>query len=139
MKIELDIPELHHQFQPNGVTCVHACLAMALSVPVDDVISKYGDSSITLEDFYLLLGECRLIYTPLFNNTLFIPGWYFLSVPSLNIVGGMHKILVRLDDSCEFHILDPSPKRSYSSGDYKLLSWSNPIYFIPGGRLPLSY
>lgn len=125
--------------QPTPVTCVHACLAMALDVPVEKVIERYGPDAMSHKQLISALNECRFYYNQMVYGTLVASGWYFLAVPSLNNRGGSHQILVHnnADAGCSgFTVLDPSPRESYKVDGSDLHAWWNPILFVPGGTLP---
>lgn len=127
------------QQQPNAVTCTQTCLAMALRVPVSGVIARFGDQGMSHQQFLAVLEACRFTYNQFMLGSLIVTGWYFLTVPSLNVRGGHHKILVHYDADlgCSgFTVLDPSTKETYQPDGSDLVSWSSPILFIPGGTLP---
>lgn len=127
------------QQQPTPVTCTQTCLAMALDVPVADVIARFGDRGMTHQEFLAALEACRFTYNQFMLGALIVTGCYFLTVPSLNVRGGHHKLLIHYDADagCSgFTVFDPSPKIAYQADGSDLVSWSSPVLFHPGGRLP---
>lgn len=127
------------QKQPNPVTCTQTCLAMALRVPVEQVIERFGDGGMSHQQFLIALETCHFTYNQFMLGSLIASGWYFLTVPSLNLRGGHHKVLVHYDADlgCSgFTVLDPSTLQTYQPDGSDLVSWSSPVLFIPGGALP---
>lgn len=61
MKETCPRPELKLQGQPSPVTCVQTCLAMALGVPVDRVITKYGKGAMNKDKLWAALQECGIV------------------------------------------------------------------------------
>lgn len=99
-----------HQQQPTFNTCMSACVAMVAGQPVDEVVKRwhqaFHDKTDWLDDaldyykipyFYGNQRRAELLYG-------FI---YFLTVPSLNIVGGLHQILVSLTADRGIEVFDP--------------------------------
>lgn len=123
------------QTQPTPVTCVHTCLAMALSIPVKEVIAHYGPEPMNQQKLCTALSECSVLFNQFVFGTILIESWYFASVPSLNIPGGMHQILFRWQAG-KLTVLDPSAKRKYAMDGSDLKSWSDLTPFWPGGALP---
>jgi hypothetical protein len=129
------------QTQPTQITCVHTCLAMALRVPVAQVIDRYGPQPMSQQALHAALNACGFTWNAFVYGALIAPGWHFLTVPSLNIPGGNHMILCHNDPEagCSgLTVLDPSFGKTYAPDGSTLRSWSHPILFIPGGTLPRS-
>lgn len=130
--------ELILQKQPTKVTCVQTCLAMAMGVPVGDVVSTFGDSPQSHDELIAALRACRILHVPLAFPSLVIHGWHFAVVPSLNVRGGHHQVLVYNDmENYVCKVLDPSARETYKEDGSDLISWADLIYFHPGGKLPL--
>ncbi|EPK0710199.1 hypothetical protein [Enterobacter hormaechei] len=127
---------LQHQQQPTFNTCMATCVAMVAGQPVDEVVSRwhqaFHDKTDWLDDaldyykipyFYGSQRKAELLHG-------FI---YFLTVPSLNITGGLHQILISLTAERGIEVFDPAKGRpgakSYVYGDPKsedevsLISW----------------
>lgn len=125
------------QRQPTAGTCAQACLAMALEVPVAKVIERFGADPMNQQTLIHALTECGVVFNPLQFGTFVMTGWYFAVVPSLNIRGGNHQILIHYDwDNGDTKVLDPSGRETYALDGSDLKSWSDLIAFRPGGRLP---
>ncbi len=127
------------QKQPTPVTCVQTCLAMALGVPVEQVIARYGDRPMNQQWLCHALNECGFLWNQFMHGTWVCSGYYLLAVPSLNVRGGMHEIIVHydMDRGCSgITVFDPSTKTTYKEDGSDLVTWSEPTFFIPGGKLP---
>lgn len=125
------------QRQPTGDTCVVTCLAMALCVPVETILPHFGSraGSLSMRDIIRTLEICEVDYQPFILPRLSVNGWYFAVVPSLNIPGGMHQVLLHFDTGA-LHVFDPNPegKNRYDFEARNLRSWAELIYFHPGGK-----
>ena len=134
------IPKIHglvHQAQPTNKTCVQTCIAMAIGVPVNDVIVRYGGEGLHHDTLLRALTECGVVWNQLVHNRIFFPGWYFAAVPSLNHRGVFHQILMHWTPDTGTQVLDPAVGDRYKHDGTDLISWECPIPFIPGGKLPL--
>lgn len=90
--------EIVQQTQPTPLSCVCTCIAMLVGKPAQEMIDKYNN------DFYFgewtlcdILDTERVEYNNYRTTELMrmIPGFlYLLTVPSLNIKGGNHEVLV---------------------------------------------
>lgn len=127
---------LTHQVQPTGGTCVQTCLAMALSVPVADVINVFGDKPMGDLSLHRALDACQLHWNQLNYGNIIFEGWHFVVVPSLNKLGAHHQILLHWSSHHGLAILDPAINQRYKQDGSDLISWSNLTPFWPGGKLP---
>lgn len=112
---------------------------MALGIPVADVVEYYGPEPMNQQKLTAALTECGIYWNQCTNGNLVHSGLYFAVVPSLNIRGGMHQILIDYDSDrgCNgIRVFDPSSGQRYAADGSDLLSWSDLITFQPGGRLP---
>lgn len=92
--------QISHVTQSLPSSCVSACLAMALGLPQDQVISEFHDDyfsgKTTLGKYLTSKG---IDFVPLGFEEAFYPEddedehVYFMTVPSLNIEGGLHEII----------------------------------------------
>lgn len=92
--------EITHVTQSLPDSCVSACLAMALGLPEDQVISEfhsdYFQGKTTLGKYLTSKG---ISFTPIGFEETFYPEddeeefVYFMTVPSLNIEGSFHEII----------------------------------------------
>lgn len=136
-------PNLKLQAQPTPWSCVQTCLAMAMAVPVADVVKVYGDKAMNCVSLWHAIQECRIEANQFVFSPMIVSGWYFVAAPSLNKGGMMHQLLVHLDADfgCSgLTVLDPMAlvdgEKAYAKDGSNLRSWSPPILFIPGGSLP---
>jgi hypothetical protein len=134
-------PELILQAQPSRVSCVQTCLAMALDVPVERVMERYGRSAMNKEKLWDALRECGVVANMLAFSEFVHTGWYFVTVPSKRGHTN-HQLLVHVDVDygCSgFTVLDPlrmhHPDKAYAADGSDLKSWSDLIAFVPGGTL----
>lgn len=129
--------KLRLQRQPTPNTCVHACLAMVLDVPVDRVIKTFGEASMGHDELMAALRACGILHVQLVSPRLVISGWHFAVVPSLNFRGGNHQILIHnnMDDG-GLSVLDPTCQDAYAADGSNLKSWTDLVFVRPGGRLP---
>lgn len=135
-----DVPvaaDLTLQRQPSPKTCVQACLAMALDVPVDRVIATFGEAAMGHDELMAALRACGILHVQLVSPRLVIHGWHFAVVPSLNFRGGNHQILIRNDmENGGISVRDPSARDVYAPDGSDLRTWTELVFFHPGGRLP---
>lgn len=124
------------QTQPTHQTCVQTCLAMALNVPVSNVIDRYGRDAKNQEFLLHALTECSIVWNQFTVGTLLYQGWYFMTVPSLNQKGINHQILTRWTFQEGLYVMDPAIGERYKQDGSNLKSWADLIPFLPGGILP---
>ena len=118
---------LQHQFQPTPTTCVQTCLAMVLGRPAEEIIEEIGHpGGLPQRQLLESLDRYDIHYAQTLDGALW-PGWQFAAVPSLNIRGGMHEVLVHLDDHNRMRVLDPSPKTRYLEDGSDLMSWCDVV------------
>jgi hypothetical protein len=122
------------QTQPTGKTCVQTCLAMALGIPVEKVIQKYGDDGMNQTLLQYALTECGFVWNHFTEGLMIYEGWYFVCVPSLNKKGGTHQILVHYEEG-EMFVLDPAQGVKYKEDGSDLISWNDLTPFWKGGQL----
>lgn len=118
--------EITRQEQPNRWSCVHACIAMVLDIPVDEVVKHLGEEGKGLSAFETIkiLREFNIHCALLSFSTLW-HGWQIVAAPSLNMRGGNHAILVHWDrETGKRTVIDPSPLQRYKEDGSDLLSFS---------------
>lgn len=125
-----------HQTQPTDCTCVQTCLAMALDVPVYEVIVRYGGKPMNQQSLCAALSECKFLWNQMMNGTLVFQGWYFAVVPSLNRKGAAHQVLIHWTEDDGLMVLDPAIGDRYAKNGSDLTSWSYLTPFYQGGVLP---
>lgn len=112
------------QLQPTDRTCVHTCLAMVLDVPVQQVIDRYGEEPMSEQRLYAALTEHGVLFDRMtFGDRFLFSGWYLAGVPSLNVEGGTHEILIHWSRREGMTVLDPSPLRAYHRDGLNLATW----------------
>ena len=129
---------LTRQVQPSPMSCAQTCIAMAMDVPVADVIKLLGDKGMTQRQLLSALDRFGLVWNRLVFDTIVHTGWYFASVPSLNVKGGMHQVLVHFDyeRGCSgITVMDPSARIAYDQRGADLYCYRELVIFRPGGRL----
>ncbi|UAN48029.1 hypothetical protein KGP17_11110 [Serratia sp. JSRIV001] len=101
---------IEHQQQPTFNTCMSACIAMVASRPVDEVVElwheKFHAKTDWLDDALDHYGIPYFYGHPK-QGTLRNGFVYFLSVASLNIVGGLHQVIAILVEGDKPVFLDP--------------------------------
>jgi len=121
---------LVHQFQPTPYTCVHACIAMVLGRPVAEIIDEIGlPHGLLQRDLLDVLDKYRVQHAMTVFSALW-DGWQFVVVPSLNIRGGAHQVLVHYEAG-KYRVLDPSPKIQYKEDGSDLKCWNDVILVRP--------
>ena len=88
-------------------------------------------------EIIMALNECGVLFNCISLGWLVFDGVYLLCVPSLNISGVNHEIVVEMKDGICM-VYDPNAgkegKKSYTANELK--SWSEMIHVVPGGKLP---
>lgn len=125
-----------HQRQPTNKTCVQTCIAMALGVPVEKVIERYGGEALNQELLTKTLTECGVLWNQFTHGTMLYQGWYFAVAPSLNHRGLNHQILVRWTPDDGVTVMDPSSGDTYAQDGNDLKCWECLVPFVPGGNIP---
>lgn len=103
-------PLIKHQTQPCTVSCVATCLAMLVDEPVQGLIDRFheryrgGATSMgqLLKELEIPVKSFDSLSLPQLEDE----GAYLVSVPSLNIRGGMHQIIIEVTDE-NYHVFDP--------------------------------
>lgn len=99
--------------QPTADSCTSACLSMLTGIPVNEVISDFHHRWKDPNDgydpsSYLMEKGCPFIVSrDPFNNFLVWGRVYLLTVPSLNVEGGLHHIVVDVRGE-EEKVFDPN-------------------------------
>jgi len=115
---------------------------MLLNEPAEKVLELFPSVGMETREFYAALDRCKLVWNAFIFGTLVVPGFYVLTVPSLNISAGAHAILVHVKRSGGYRIYDPNKgkkgKKFYGHGakGHPLRSWFETVFILPGGQLP---
>lgn len=101
--------QITHQQQPTPTSCVSACLAMLLDIPVKDVIDEFHDkymkADIDADDYLKAKGVKAK--SCLSTHRRIEPGKvYLIAAPSLNLEASTHEIIFDFRD--DFVVLDPN-------------------------------
>lgn len=105
---------LTHQQQPCPTSCVSACFAMIMGVPVEtvkgEIHAAYQARQLSLHDILTryAIGHTAMRATD--NNdfgSTDVPGVYLASIPSLNREHGLHEILIEVLPDDEWVVYDP--------------------------------
>lgn len=124
--------------QPTDNTCSSACLSMLTGIPVNVVVSEYHDiarlSGSTMNPWvYLQSKGIESRYVPTYSQVLWYGRTYLLAVPSLNVPGILHHIVLTPNQDHDIRVLDPNFGRhgkkyyiweeSEDPLEFKLQSW----------------
>jgi len=99
--------------QPTATTCVHACLSMLSGIAVEDIVKDLGDSGVASDrehKWYRDNGYEPIYIEPHKKFDFKRDGVYLATVPSLNKIGGTHRIVILADSEagCMFKVFDPN-------------------------------
>jgi len=125
----------------NEADCTMACIAMVGRTTLSAVhkaFPEFDGIGCNTKDTVNILDRLNIPHILYASDRLFFGRLYILTVPSLNILGGNHDIVVINHSDGSTIILDPNngkdTKMYYSHLDEKnsaqLISWSNPIEII---------
>ena len=102
--------------QPTKHSCVHACLSMVTGIPVINILERFGERALDTHRELTVLTEMGICPVPLPNSTeplMTLGNVFFVTVPSLNLVGRNHAIVVETSNDGDVIVYDPSPKDHY--------------------------
>lgn len=110
---------IKHQTQPCNTSCMSTCLAMIVNKPAQEIIDKYHaryrGESISLRQMLNDLQVPFKSFDSADHTLLSEVGAYMVSVPSVNIKGGLHQIVIEVRDF-DYLVHDPvrgKPGRYY--------------------------
>lgn len=123
------------QMQPTPWSCVHTCIAMILGVPAQEIIDRFPrDQGMSELETLVALQNLDVMHAPTLFGKLWL-GWQLVAVPSLNVEGGLHQILVHWYPGEGYRVVDPSPLKRYQEDGSDLNSWSAVILVrLPADR-----
>lgn len=105
---------IQHQTQPCPISCVSTCIAMLANIPAQEVIDKhhtdYRENGLTLRGFLDAMGIPFQSFDTCDDAPLENVGAYLVVVPSLNIVGGTHQIIIEVTED-DYFVVDPCQGR----------------------------
>lgn len=103
------------QTQPCPVSCVATCFAMVAGIPASIMAEKfharYRNDEISIGDILRELEIPFSDYPSSDRNSFRDEGVYLVSVPSLNIRGGMHQIVIEMTSEGLWSVFDPNYDR----------------------------
>lgn len=126
--------------QPSYNTCTSACLAMLTGLPVEQVVEEFHerwfDKDTRNSQHNPFTYLCSKGLTPFlccnpYDNYLYEGVVSLLTVPSLNLIGKNHHILVDYQSDHKWKVLDPSSKKTFDMGS--LSGWSTDLYLRMNG------
>lgn len=97
--------------QPTADSCTSACLSMLTGIAINDIISSFHNDWKLLKsnpsEFLSHQGVKHSVNKDVFSHKVNWGNVYLLTVPSLNIEGGLHHIVLDLTGDFE-SVLDPN-------------------------------
>lgn len=127
----------------NETDCFLACAAMVNGIPlhqVYEVYPEFNNIGITVKESILILDRLNIPHIVYASDRLFYNKTYILTVPSLNIPGGLHNIVIVNHKDNSTQTFDPNEGKEdklFYSDRYdelnlgrNLFSWSNPIEIV---------
>lgn len=109
--------------QPTNDSCVSACLAMVTGLDIETVYNEFHDPYYVKrnQSIHRYAAEKGVDLQPAYTcyNSLAERGVYLVTVPSLNIVGGLHEIVVDTRDGF-INVYDP-----VRDGRYRYVSYAD--------------
>lgn len=108
---------IKQQVQPTEITCASTCMAMILDIPVEKAIYEfhekyYTERNITCSEYLQSKGlKVERMYADFSPSRINYNAVYGLIVPSLNIEGGTHFVLMEVDSEGNWCIYDPNYKK----------------------------
>lgn len=102
-------------------SCVTACLAMVTGLDVHEIYREFHEDYFVkhTQTIHRYAAQKGVDLAPVHTcyNSLAEPGVYLVTVPSLNIVGGLHEIVIDTRDGF-INIYDPVRKGRYRYVSY---------------------
>ena len=129
---------IKHVKQPNAVTCVQACWAMVSGWPIEAIIKEAGDKGLSCSEEYELALKTGLYFNQCAWPSLLPNLYHMVTVPSLNLEGVTHRIVLYYDEPrAKMIVFDPNQGREgvkvYSAENLK--SWNEVWIVIPENDL----
>lgn len=115
---------IQHQTQPSGTSCSQTVIAMALGIPVAQIIEQFGDQPMNWDQAAKAWVKLGVFPKQTFDANIVWQfskrGLYTIAVPSLNIPKGWHLVLLEVGQE-SVTLYDPAKgregKKFYSQED----------------------
>lgn len=125
--------KINHVKQRRDDDCVLTCVEMVTGITVPEMELKYDfDYPTNIDSMIKIMCLNGFICVRQVDDIIYNERVYFLTVPSLNIAGQLHFII--LDTRNGFKLYDPNSgkdgKKFYDHSYRDTLSWSNPIEIV---------
>jgi hypothetical protein len=102
---------------------------MVLGRPVEEIVEEIGHpTGMNQQGLLAVLHQYDVMHAMTMFGALWT-GWQFVVVPSLNVRGGMHQVLLHFDRG--YTVLDPSPKIRYKEDGSDLNTWTEVVLVKP--------
>lgn len=105
---------VEHQTQPCPTSCVTTCMAMIAGCPVGVLMGmhdEYHATDLSIRQVLDRLGIPFRSFDSADRVSLGDEGVFLVSVPSLNIQGGMHQVVIEMLDDGDWRVYDPNQGR----------------------------
>lgn len=103
---------ISHQQQPCGLSCFATCMAMLMARPAEvvreHIHNSYREKGLSLGEVLDSLELPFSDFKTAGRNNIDKPGVWVAAVPSLNLVGIMHQVLVEVLPSGVWAVFDPN-------------------------------
>lgn len=127
---------IEHQMQPCPVSCVTTCMAMIIGMPVSDMRAmheEYVGGDLGIGEILRRLGIPFTDFRSSERYSLGDEGVFLVSVPSLNIQGGMHQVVVEMLSDADWRVYDPNQGKEGKLYYTSLLGLDDPAAIMLGG------
>lgn len=105
---------VEHQTQPCPTSCVTTCMAMITGCPVGVLMGmhdEYHATNLSVRQVLDRLGIPFRSFDSADRVSLGDEGVFLVSVPSLNIQGGMHQVVIEMLGDGDWRVYDPNQGR----------------------------
>lgn len=128
--------KLQHQTQPCPYSCVCTSVAILAGVPAQQLVEKYHqgyrDGTVTVRQILDGAGLKYVTFDSLDGGDLSEEGAYLVTVPSLNLTGGNHQIVIEVAED-DYYVIDPVKGRTNRHYYVKRGDVSSVLEFELGG------
>lgn len=100
------------QTQPCKFSCVTTSLAVLAGQPIEKFYDRfhkqYWEGRFSIGDALRELGIPFKSFDSAERNSIEEPAIYLCGVPSLNVIGGMHQVVIEVLDDADWRVHDPA-------------------------------